>query len=219
MLKGRYTIVATHKVTELQYEFDVRVQPGYFEVYIVSSPISTGNVDANSVLGHSWIEIVSHSAHSHTLGYYQLESFGKVTISKWKYVIDNETDGDFEGVWYNREIYEMVINDKYPNYDFTYEVVYVDKINEISSFICSTYDSYHLINDNCVSFSIAVWNICVDEDRKIDTLLNTPGLLSNAINSLYDHYAGDFQIIPASIDFGFYNGTSYINHTVIPQFN
>lgn len=216
--KGSASITATHKVTGLTKTFYVSIFSGTFDVYIFSSDISLDISFDNSVskrlIGHAWIQIISNSAHEYTIGHYKLASSEAITIGRWGSQIDTSTDGDFVGLWYNREIYEMNVNNKYINKTYSYVTASKFQIDKITSLILSSYNGYNLTSNNCVNFAIDAWNLCADSNNKINTSIYTPNGLTNAIEDLDVHFSGTFISNPAKITCGFYNGSKYIEHSL-----
>ncbi len=210
---GYASISATHKVTGLTQSFSLTIFPGTFDVYIMASGVSFDNFINGSFAGHGWIEIISNSAHEYTIGHYSLPSSETVTIGRWGSQI-NQNDGNFVGIWYNREVYEINVNGKYGSKTYSYLTVNKNKLNQITSLITSTYSGYNLITNNCVTFAIEVWNICADTNNTIDTSIFTPNGLVNAIEDLTYHYSGNLTRIPETIMCGFYNGINYVEHIV-----
>ncbi len=209
---GAASITATHKVTGLTKTFYVTIFSGTFDVYIFASGISLDNIMSGSMAGHGWIEIISNSAHEYTIGHYELAAGESVTIGRWGSQINQATDGNFVGLWYNREVYEFNINDKYISSTYSYVTVNKNTIDQISSLILSSYSGYHLTSNNCVKFAINAWNLCVNSNDRISTTIITPNGLINAIETLQYHYSGNSHSIPATIVCGFYNGSTYIEH-------
>lgn len=212
--KGSASIKATHKVTGLTKTFYVSIFPGTFDVYIFASGISLDNIVSGSMAGHGWIQIISNSAHEYTIGHYKLASSEAITIGRWGSQIDTSTDGDFIGLWYNREIYEMKINNKYINRTYSYVTASKTQIDKITSLISSSYNGYTLTSNNCVKFAIDAWNLCADSNNKISTSIVTPNGLINAIEDLDVHFSGPSTYNPAKVTCGFYNGSKYIEHSL-----
>ena len=217
--RGSASITATHKVTGLTKTFSVSIFPGTFDVYIFASGISLDNMMSGSMAGHGWIEIISNSAHEYTIGHYELAAGEAVTIGRWGSQIDQSTDGSFVGLWYNREIYEMNINDKYGSKTYSYVTASKAQIDQITSLILSSYNGYHLTSNNCVKFAISAWNLCADSNNRISTSIIMPDGLVNAIEDLDVHFSGTSTSIPATITCGFYNGSTYIEHSLPNSLN
>ena len=212
--QGSATITAKHNVTGLTTTFNTTIYPGTFDVYIFSSGISLDNFLANSMTGHSWIQLISNSAHEYNIGHYTLDAGESVTIGRWGSQIDSSIDGDFVGLWYNREVYEISIHNKYISRTYSYVTASKAQIDQISSLILSSYNGYHLTSNNCVKFATTAWNLCADSDNQIQTSIITPNGLIEAINNLDLHFSGTSTNIPASIECGFFNGLDYIKHSV-----
>ena len=216
---GSATITATHKVTGLSKTFSVTIFPGTFDLYIMASGTSLDNVMAGSKAGHGWIQIISRSAHSYTVGHFELPAGEAVTVGRWGTQINPEIDNGFYGIWYDREIYEFNINDKYCSYVFSYETVNKSAIDRISALITSSYSGFNLVTNNCVHFAINAWNLCVSSDKMISTSIVAPDGLVNAIYDLERHYSGNTHSVPDPLICGFYNGTTYIEYRVTNYLN
>ena len=217
--QGSASIIATHKVTGLTKSFSVSIFSGTFDVYIFASGISLDNMMSGSMAGHGWIEIISDSAHEYTIGHYELAAGETVTIGRWGSQIDPLVDGSFVGLWYNREIYEMNINNKYLNKTYSYVTANKTQIDQISSLILSSYNGYNLISNNCVKFAVSAWNLCAGANNMISTSIFLPSSLVNAIENLDLHFSSTMTTIPLTITCGFYNGSTYIEHSLPNSLN
>ena len=211
---GTVSITATHKVTGLSRTFAATIYAGTFDVYIVASGISLDNMASGSAAGHGWIEIVSHSAHDFTIGYYNLPSGQTVTVGRWGSQIDKTIDGSYVGLWYDREIYEINVNEKYVNTTYSYVSVNKTTINSLSEYIKTSNEGYDLLRNNCVTFAISAWNICVDSSNTINTSIFIPSGLVNAIENLETHYSGNLYRAPGTIRCGYYNGSKYVAYNI-----
>lgn len=216
LTEGNTSVTATHKLTGLTKYFFVIIFPGTFDVYICASDAEFFD-NLSYFPGHAWIEIVSHSAHNYTIGNYELVSGENVTIGRWGSQIDDETDGDFEGIWYNREIYAIGMQGKYEEYICSNVTVQKSTINHISYIILTTYDGHKWFTYNCVHFAVGVWNLCADTDERIEADIWNPNQLENEIDDLDNSYTVSAINIPNVITCGFYDGSEYITHTGYPD--
>lgn len=205
---GNVAITITHKLTGISKTIDVDIYAGTFDLYIFSSRASGENEDAGSHMGHSWLKVTSHSAHSINVGHHELLSNEFVTVGSFMDPVDTEIDGDFSGIWYNREIYEYAVNDKYINYVYTYITVDKSTIEQMSEFLCVNYNEYNLAIYNCVHLAIDVWNMCVDSNAQFSSfLVFTPDQLADMIEKTPNHYSGNTHLVPPIIYLEHYDGT------------
>lgn len=211
---GYVSITATHKVTGLSKSFSLTIFAGTFDVYIYASGVSPDNAAAGSDTGHGWIKVTSNSSHEYTVGHYQLPAGETVAIGRWGSQIDEDVDGDFMGIWYNREIYEYHVNGKYGSYVYSYQTVSKTTLDQVSALITSTYSGYEFMLNNCVQFAVSAWNLCSTSSNRLSTLIVSPNGLASAIENLSLHHSGSSHGTPVAIVCGFYNGSSYVEHVV-----
>ena len=113
----------------------------------------------------------------------------------------------------------MIINNKYLNKTYSYVTANKTQIDQISSLILSSYNGYNLISNNCVKFAVSAWNLVAGANNMINTSIFLPSSLVNAIENLDLHFSSTMTTIPSTITCGFYNGSTYIEHSLPNSLN
>ena len=212
---GSASITAVHKVTGRSYNFNVTVYKGNIEIAIFSSKFGVENVASVSIAGHGWIRIYNNTCQSIEIGAYTLDTWETMTIGRWKSQI-NDDDGDFEGLWYNREFYERKVNLKYQENIYFNVEVSKSKISDINTYINNTYNGYSLHGNNCVDFAVGFWNTIAPSQYNISLIgiagFNTPSELADYIEDNFNYLTNSNLNGYYIGDCGFYNGSIYIEH-------
>ena len=212
---GSASITAVHKVTGRSYNFNVTVYKGNIEIAIFSSKFGVENVASGSIAGHGWIRIYNNTCQSIEIGAYTLDTWETMTIGRWKSQI-NDDDGDFEGLWYNREFYERKVNLKYQENIYFNVEVSKSKISDINTYINNTYNGYSLHGNNCVDFAVGFWNTIAPSQYNISLIgiagFNTPSELADYIEDNFNYLTNSNLNGYYIGDCGFYNGSIYIEH-------
>ena len=94
-------------------------------------------------------------------------------------------------------------------YVYSYTTVGKTVVNQISAEILSSYNGYDFDENNCVHFAVTVWNLCVEEQDEISTLITSPSLLETEIEALEQHDSGSMFSLPEVIVYGCFDGLEY----------
>ena len=225
---GSASITAVHKVTGRSYNFNVTVYKGTLEVTFYAGNSSIGIdeiqdllnmgeiIEDVSIFGHCWIGIQNNTCNTITIGAYPLFSQETVFIGLWGNQI-NDSDGDYTGMWYNREFYEYEYNNKY--HENVYYSVEVSKssVSQMNMYISANYNGYNFFTKNCVDFAVGFWNNVVPSEYIIDKGIdfsNSPWEMIDQLKDQFANYSSNDNLINYGVNHcGFYNGEIYISHT------
>lgn len=157
---GIATITATHNVSGISISFNINVYAGYIVMTIFSSyEGSSLGGDGNTInTGHTFLTFYNNTKSNINVGYRTVAPLEEMSISKF-------LDSTHEGIWYNRELYNMQTDNNY--YDDRVSLTDTITLSDLES-INNNYifgnDHYNALYDNCSTFSLDIWNAFTDMD-------------------------------------------------------
>ena len=163
----------------------------------------------NPTQSHAYIVVKNLTSSGLLVGYKTVPAHGTVTLGKWSSGLSSFSSSvtlEYSGVYYNLEKYAFCHGGTHSNDIYLSATLIDDVMPTLNYVIQSENNGYSLLDDNCVTFALDVWNSVATPS--LAAAYNTPASLRNVISM----YANDYIHYQNGYDFG-YNSYFYRYNT------